>query len=317
MIERWSVADAAEWLRAPGPADDKYQRGVLGVRTGSAQYPGAAVLSVSAAWRAGVGMVRYVPPLGDEAPLWGLPTPAAAVLAVHPETVFGEGGQRSCDAWVIGSGTDPVLRSDAERSRLLELLGGGDPVVVDAGALELVGARKNAISAPAIITPHRGEFTKLWRGCGLGTLPRRWSEHRESGHPGTDRMSAEHLAEGAARLSSCLGVTVLLKGSTTVTATPAGRCIAAGPASPWLASAGTGDVLAGILGALVSTHAAEVRADPELLAALGATAAVLHDAAARHAASDPEADGSGHPITALDVAASIPEAWVGLAQRVN
>ncbi|QIK63104.1 NAD(P)H-hydrate dehydratase [Leucobacter viscericola] len=311
MTESWSVTHAAKWLRAPGPADDKYRRGVLGVRTGSAQYPGAAVLGVTAAWRSGVGMVRYVPPLGDSEPLFGLPSPAAAVLAAHPETVFGDGGLRSCGAWVIGSGTDPGLRSASERTKLLELLNGEDPVVVDAGALELVGARKGTIAAPAIVTPHRGEFTKLWRGCGLGVLPRRWSERSVSGGP--DRVGTNRLAEAALRLAECLGVTVLLKGSVTVAATPGGRHITAGPATPWLASAGTGDVLAGMLGALVATHAAEVCADPELLADLGATAAILHDAAARIAAGDPEADGSGHPITALDVANAIPAAWAGIA----
>ncbi|QIM19845.1 NAD(P)H-hydrate dehydratase [Leucobacter coleopterorum] len=280
------------------------------MRTGSTQYPGAAVLSVTAAWRAGAGMVRYSPPLGDSTPSLGLPSPAAAVLATHPETVFDGGDLRSCSAWVIGSGTDPLLRAEPEHKRLLKLLNGADPVVVDAGALELVGARKGAIAAPTIITPHHGEFTKLWRSCGLGELPRWWGDLRDNGS--SDRVGTSHLAEAALCLAGCLRVSVLLKGSVTVAATPNGRHLASGPATPWLASAGTGDVLAGILGALAATHSAEVRADPELFAELGATAATLHDAAARLAADDPAGNGSGHPITALDVAAAIPSAWESL-----
>lgn len=318
-MERWTLAQASKWLRAPGPADDKYRRGVLGVRTGSSRYPGAAVLSVSAAWRTGAGLVRYMSPRDDVAPLFGLPAPAAAVLAAHPETVFGDTDGRGCDAWVIGSGTDPNERSAAERSRLLEILGGEDPVVVDAGALKLAAAHSKAIHAPAILSPHSGEFAGLWRGCGLSGSRdpgKDASAHTTRPHAAprrTDYADPADQAAAAARLASHLGAAVLLKGSTTVAASPGGRCVLAGPATPWLATAGTGDVLAGILGALLAAHAAELRTDPELLAELGATAAVLHDAAARLAAQDPEGTGSGHPITASDVAAAIPAAWVQVA----
>lgn len=300
MTERWSTAKTTKWLREPGPADNKYRRGVLGLRTGSARYPGAAVLSVTAAWRTGVGMVRYVPPLGDGTPSFGLPTPAAAVLAAHPETVFGDGDH--CDAWVVGSGTDPTERAESERSRLLELLSGEDPVVVDAGALNLVAERTGSTVAPVIITPHRGEFARLWHDSDLGELPRHWSA-------GADSVEVERVVEAASRLATSLGVTVLLKGSVTVVASAAGRTVVSGPATPWLAAAGTGDVLAGMLGALVAAHAADVRADPELLIELGASAATLHDTAARIAANDAAGSGSGHPIAALDVAAAVPAAW--------
>lgn len=312
MTVRWSVADAATWLRVPGPADDKYRRGVLGMRTGSAKYPGAAVLSVSAAWRTGVGMLRYVPPLDDGVSPLGLPQPAAGVLAAHPETVFGDTSVRLCDAWVIGSGTDPSQRSSVEQSRLESLLSGTHPVVIDAGALELLVSGAGSITAPAIITPHRGEFTKLWHGIGLGALPQHWMDRGAQSETGS--TPPEALCDAALQLASSLGVSVLLKGSFTVAATPGGRSMTVGPATPWLATAGTGDVLAGILGALVATHSAEVLADPELLAALGAAAASLHDAAARHAAGDPEGRGAGHPITASDVVHAIPAAWAGLAR---
>ncbi|WP_024356053.1 ADP-dependent NAD(P)H-hydrate dehydratase [Leucobacter chironomi] len=319
MITRWSREHAAEWLCRPGARDNKYRRGVLGVRTGSAQYPGAAVLGVSAAWRTGVGLLRYVPPLDDDASPHGLPSPAAAVLAAHPETVFGEPGSRACDAWVLGSGTDPADRSSAEQSALRQLRRGSAPLVIDAGALDLaVTAETDADStaaslpggAPAILTPHGGEFERLWRAAGLGELPDDWAPR--SGDADDD-IAQIGRARAASRLAERLGTTVLLKGSLTVCAAPDGQILRVGPATPWLATAGTGDVLAGILGALVAAHAEQVRESPAVLGRLGATAALLHDTAARIASGDAEARAAGRPITALDVADAIPEAFATLS----
>ncbi|WP_053387197.1 ADP-dependent NAD(P)H-hydrate dehydratase [Leucobacter japonicus] len=321
MIDRWADADAAALLRSPGPSDDKYRRGVLGMRTGGAQYPGAAVLGVSAAWRAGAGMVRYAPPIDEASAPWGLPSPAAAVLAAQPETVFGAPTDRSCDAWVIGSGTDAHTRSAAEDEELRSLLGGDAPLVVDAGALDLVpgvepGVKPGLVSdrmpqtrgarAAAILTPHGGEFERLWRASDVGALPNAWDAR------GLDLALRSELA---ARLASALRATVLLKGSVTICATPGGWVRRIGPATPWLATAGTGDVLAGTLGALVAGHASAVRANPELLGPVGATAALLHDRAARIAATDrgESGVGAGRPITASDVAAALPDAWTELA----
>lgn len=300
MSSRWTNARAADWLRHPGPNDTKYRRGVLGMRTGSSRYPGAAVLGALAAWRTGIGMVRYVPARDDEAPPHGLPAPAAAVLAVAPETVFGEPGERGCDAWVIGSGTDASTRSDAEREALVELLTGTAPVVVDAGALELAAEVCRAATAggsaiaPTILTPHAGEFARLWRAAGLASLPDLWREQRPE--------------RAASELAARLGATVLLKGSVTLCATPDGSVLRHGPSTPWLSTAGTGDVLAGLLGALVAGNAERASAGPDALAELGATAALLHDSAARIAAHDPGTVGAGRPITATDVAEAIPAA---------
>src|SRR3954453_5362537 len=97
MAGLWTLEDAARVLRRPTPADDKYSRGVVGFRTGSDAYPGAAVLGVEAAWSTGVGMVRYLGPDGA-APL---------VLSHRPETVTADGRVQS---WVIGSGTDAASR---------------------------------------------------------------------------------------------------------------------------------------------------------------------------------------------------------------
>ena len=333
MIEHWSRERAAAFIAVPDAESNKYRRGVLAVRTGSAAYPGAAVLGVEAAWRTGAGMVRYVPPLDDGPPALGLPTPAAAVLAARPETVFADGraalGAR-CDAWLMGSGTDPAERSFAEREALHSLFIGEAPVVVDAGALlELTRPEARAArgaqrrSGPVAVTPHLGEFRALWRAAGLGEPPHLEAPPPEpversgvSSHPkpaeGSGVSSASEPIEGvgasrqartdAARaLAGRLNATVLLKGSVSIVATPGGFCAAIGPATPWLATAGTGDVLAGILGALAATHAAELRDDPELFGPLAATAALLHDEAARRASP-----GGRAPLTALDVAHALP-----------
>lgn len=370
----WTPELAAAQLRMPGPSDDKYRRGVLAMRTGSAAYPGAAVLGVEAAWRTGVGLLRYEPPVDDVAPRFNLLSPAAAVLAARPETVFGaDPGSRS-DAWLIGSGTDPALSSAAETAALLRVLAGAAPVVVDAGALRLAvsvrsaamgnaapghslirrGGSANgagdqptawAVSPAMILTPHPGEFAALWADLDLGPLPADEAATEpatRADHPTAARAVrptaprlTEHLparADAAAALAARIGATVLLKGSVTLVATPAGEVLASGPATPWLATAGTGDVLAGILGALVVSRAAEICDDPEILGPLGATAALLHDLAARIAmsggslvagrtlssasrAETPVSDVAppfGRPITALDVAHALPQAVASL-----
>jgi NAD(P)H-hydrate repair Nnr-like enzyme with NAD(P)H-hydrate dehydratase domain len=96
--QEWTAEDAAEWISAPGAGDDKYTRGVLGVVTGSQDYPGAAVLGVEAAHRTGVGMVRFTGPRALR----------QAVLARRPETVTVSG---RVQAWLIGSGIDQNRRS--------------------------------------------------------------------------------------------------------------------------------------------------------------------------------------------------------------
>lgn len=230
----WDPSRTGELLRAPRPEDHKYRRGVLGVRTGAAAYPGAAVLGVSGAWHTGLGMVRYVPPVGEPAE-FGLPSAAAAVLTARPETVFGEPTRRPCDAWLVGSGTDPDTRPDAETEVIRSLLLGDAPVVVDAGALDV--AVETLMSrppspVPVIFTPHEGEFGQLWHDSGLESAP--------------TLTGVSGRAKAAARLATRLGATVLLKGSTTVVAGPRvpggvhAPVFTVGPATPWLATAGTG-----------------------------------------------------------------------------
>lgn len=280
MALEWTAEQAAGVLRMPTASDDKYSRGVLGVRTGSDRYPGAAVLGVEAAHRTGLGMVRY---LGDE-------RPTALVLARRPETVSADG---RVQAWLIGSGTDAAERSVADTAALREVLAGSMPVVVDAGALDLV---PGAV-APVVVTPHDRELARLREAAGLPEI--------SLTGPGADREGA------AVDTAAALGVTVLLKGSRTVVAAPAGRVRTVVSPTAWLAAAGTGDVLGGILGALVAGAAGAAEADAgadgsaaldaDTLGALAATAAYVHG----HAAAAASAARSGGPITALDVAESV------------
>lgn len=275
-VREWSRADTVRLLRVPTAADDKYSRGVVALRTGSDAYPGAAVLGIEAAWRTGAGFVRYV----------GGGRAADAVVARRPETVAAADiGRARVDAWVIGSGTDAAHRSADDERALRQILGGTAPVVVDAGALDLVagsGAAAGA-AAPLILTPHAGEFARLRESAGLSA-------------EGTGDRVAD-----AVQAARTLGCTVLLKGATTVGASPAGPVLTVESAPAWLATAGAGDVLAGMLGALIA-------ANPEVpLAEVAASGAWLHGFAATRASGATEGR-PGHPIVALDVAEALPAA---------
>ncbi len=257
VAERWPV---------PATGDDKYSRGVLGVIAGGEQYTGAAVLTTTAAVCAGAGMVRYV----------GTPGPEALVRAAVPEVVPGPG---QVQAWVIGPGLEATSRAKGAKAQLdvaREALASDLPVLVDAGGLDLVAGRR---AAPTLLTPHAGECARLLtRLRGRKTdLPRSQVEADPVGH-----------AQALARES---GATVLLKGSTTVVAEPDAQVVVAAEAPAWLATAGTGDVLAGLVGALLAAGLAPAEA--------GAVGAVVHGVAAEHA-------NPGGPVRALAVAQALP-----------
>jgi hydroxyethylthiazole kinase-like uncharacterized protein yjeF len=267
----WTADDAARFIAVPGPDDDKYSRGVLGVVTGSTTYPGAAVLGVTAALHTGVGMVRYV---GDE-------RPTTLVLQRRPEVVTATG---RVQAWLVGSGMDAALRETDEADRLDAALTSGLPIVIDAGALDLL----DRATGPVIITPHFGELARV-----LG---------------GSKREVADDPGRAALRAARSLGVTVLLKGHRTHVAAPEGTALVAASAPAWLATAGAGDALGGVLGALVATHYAEIAVDPSMLARLGATASVIHGLAAERA-------GGGGPFTILGLVDALPPVIAALLRR--
>ncbi len=166
-------------------------------------------------------MVRY---LGPE-------RAAHLVLARRPETVTADG---RVQAWVIGSGTDAATRPHDETAALRGILSGPHPVVVDAGALDLaVGAPR-----PRIVTPHGREHARLRSALGLDPEVRRRA--RTSARP------------PPAETAAALGATVVLKGAVTIVAQPDGWSTRVDAGTPWLATAGTGDVLAGVIGAIVA-----------------------------------------------------------------
>lgn len=272
----WTPADAREWIAVPGADSDKYSHGVLGVVTGSEHYPGAAVIGVEAAVRTGVGMIRYL----------GAERAANLVLQRRPEIVTVQG---RVQAWLIGSGMDPGKLTREESALLDGALHGSEPVVADAGSLRRVaaGAHQRAFGVDEswriVATPHVGELATMLSGLGSPAEP--------------DAIRADpivHAADVAARL----GIVVVLKGGTTHVVAPDGAAITIGGGPSWLATAGTGDALAGIIGALVATNAEQVLADPSCLPRIAASGVLIHAAAGTAAATD-------GPLAALDVAAAV------------
>lgn len=270
-VKKWSAKDSAGCIIMPSALDHKYSRGTLGVITGSAQYPGAAVLTTTAALATGLGALRFHSSSGL----------AHLVLHQSPEALVQPG---PVTAWLAGSGISNRKYSDLTtwlRHRWLKLLTRQNvPTVLDAGALYLAGK----LDQPTIITPHAGELSKLLASRGTEVS----SELIES--------NPRHWAEQSSKL---LGVTVLLKGSITYVA-HGDYVIELPVATPWLATAGSGDVLAGILGALLATNYIEILNDSDRLAELGATAAFIHNRAAL-AASD------GGPITASAIVREVQQ----------
>lgn len=263
----FAADDAARWIAAPSEDDDKYSRGVVGFVTGSATYPGAAVLGVEAAARTGVGMIRYL----------GAGRPTRLVLQRRPEAVTADG---RVQAWVLGSGQDPERLDATTRGWLDAALAQTVPTVLDGGAL----GRRSDARGPVLLTPHARELSRLI-------------------DVDVEAILADPDA-AAMRAARELDATVLLKGHTTRIAAPASAASGASPihvrsAPTWLATAGAGDALAGILGALLATHHEQLDADPLLMAPLAATGAVLHGLAAERA-------GAGGPFTILDLAAALP-----------
>jgi hydroxyethylthiazole kinase-like uncharacterized protein yjeF len=248
-IESLEAADVAALVPRPAPDGHKYTRGVVGLRVGSATYPGAALLAVAGANTGLAGMVRYVGTASE----W--------VKRQLPEVV----GDGQAQAWVVGSGS-----ADGANSALAFARASGVPLVIDADSLR---ALTGPLGVPAILTPHAGELAALIR---------------------EDRADIEARPLHYARLAAQrFEAVVLLKGRRTTIASP-------DPDTPvrvnttgtsWLATAGSGDVLGGLIGSLLATGLAPIDA--------ASAGAWLHGAAATLASA-------GGPVTASGVAAAIP-----------
>lgn len=278
-LKKWTARDAAKCIITPSELDHKYSRGVLGVITGSAKYPGAAVLSTAAASATGIGMIRFHSSSGL----------AHLVLHSTPSVVVQPG---KVSAWLIGSGIEAKKYSDTTtwlRHRWFKLTAlQSVPTVLDAGALHMAGS----LEQPTLITPHSGELSKLLTARGVTV-----SAEAIDGNP------KKWVQEAA----DILGVTILLKGSITYIANDS-VLIQLPTATPWLATAGSGDVLAGIIGALVATNTVEILNDYNQLARVAATGALIHARAA-------DAASNGGPINAEAIILSIPRVISQIIKR--
>lgn len=261
-----SPADVGATWPIPTAADDKYSQGVVGVMAGSDRFPGAAMLSVGAAVAATSGMVRYVGSAG------------ADVVSRYPEVVAAAdpGSAGRVQAWVVGPGFGTGETSESWLAGALE---SDLPVVVDADALTILASSPDIVrgrSAPTVLTPHAGEFERLTGSA-----------------PGPDRVGSVRA------LASEWGVTVLLKGRATVIADPSGRVLVNDAGGSAASTAGSGDVLSGIVGALVANGL-----EPLTAAACGAR---VHALAAATAAYGPTGEFAA-PISASPLLAAVPDA---------
>ena len=263
------AADIAALLPRPGAESDKYRRGVLGLLAGSQRYTGAAVLATGSAIHGGAGMVRLMsaqPALTAALQHWPEAVTTVADPGAPAKSVETAG---RVQAWAAG----PGMGTDEGAAGLLAAVLASDvPALVDADGITILAGHRELLdrSAPTLITPHAGELARL---------------------TGADRAAIEAgRLEHATAAAADLGVTVLLKGSTTVIADPGGTVLVNTTGSAWLATAGSGDVLSGLAGALLAQGL------PPLQAA--AAAAYLHGVAGRRAA-DGAPIGAGDLITAL------------------
>lgn len=265
------LSDVAGWLPVPTGVSDKYTRGVVGVASGSQEYGGAAVLSVGGAARGGAGMVRYT---GDA---------DALVRSAWPEVIVSTGGVGAAgrvQAWVVG----PGLGTDVAAERTVrDALAADVPVLLDADALTVLSEHPEWVrgrAAPTVLTPHDREFARL------------------AGEVGEDRVAA------ARRAAAALGVVMLLKGDATVIAEPGGYARICATGVPWLGTAGSGDVLSGLIGALLAGGV-----EPFDAAAAGA---FVHGLAGSRAAAYGASSG---PIVASDVVAALSSTLASVHDR--
>jgi len=213
-----ATAGQAEVLRTPilptpGPDSHKYTRGMVAIIAGTMS--GASDLTALAAMRAGAG---YVTLLGDsEGP------PHALVRMPFSDHAL---ANDRIGALIIGPG---LGRDDTAKVRLDAALSSGHPLIIDGDALRLLDPdRIKALKVPVILTPHAGEFDALF------------------GKSDDDKITRAH--DAAIRANAV----VVFKGADTVIAAPDGRVRIAQGASDWLSTAGTGDVLAGAIGAMLA-----------------------------------------------------------------
>lgn len=338
-------AALARYLLKPEADSHKYSRGVVRIIAGSQRFPGAGLLCVAGASHSGVGMIRLNAPERVE----------NLVLAAHPQIVpDGPALTGACDALVLGPGLDAQKADWDALAQLLE----NTPAVIDASALEpvcvLIKEGKLRLRAYHILTPHEGELARclnLFAGMDTdktaGEITRKLADKADKpfGKFAAETSPAlQRRIQRAQQLAALTGACVLAKGNRTVVVDAEARVYLLPAATPWLATAGSGDVLAGLMGGLLalnvraraghvdtaSASGSAASADAAALAPeIAQLAARLHALAGQLAAetTSPKAAGAtspepanatglksasavvDHPITAPEIAAAIPKAW--------
>lgn len=337
-------ATLARYLLKPEADSHKYSRGVVRIIAGSQRFPGAGLLCVAGASHSGVGMIRLNAPERVE----------NLVLAAHPQIVpDGPALTGTCDALVLGPGLDAQKADWEAAAQLLE----NTPAVIDASALEpvcaLVKEGKLRLRAHHILTPHDGELARclnLFAGTNTGEIAGKLADKADKplGKFASQTSPAlQRRIQGAQQLAALTGACVLAKGNRTVVVDAEAQVYLLPAATPWLATAGSGDVLAGLMGGLLalnvragaagtSQQSADAQGRGATVASVAALAPEIAQLAARlHAlagqlaaeATSPKpaevtapkttyATGPkpidvvvAHPITAPEIAAAIPNAW--------
>ena len=327
-------AALARYLLKPEADSHKYSRGVVRIIAGSQRFPGAGLLCVAGASHSGVGMIRLNAPERVE----------NLVLAAHPQIVpDGPALTGACDALVLGPGLDAQKADWEAAAQLLE----NTPAVIDASALEpvcaLVKEGKLRLRAHHILTPHEGELVRclnLFAGTNTGEIAGKLADKADKplGKFASQTSPAlQRRIQGAQQLAALTGACVLAKGNRTVVVDANSQVYLLPAATPWLATAGSGDVLAGLMGGLlalnvragaghVGTTVASAAALAPAIAQLAARLHALAGQLAAEATSPKPAEVTGpkttyatgpksasavvaHPITAPEIAAAIPKAW--------
>ena len=213
--QTWENTPALFTLPKRAATGHKYSAGDVTVLAGN--LPGAARLACAAARRAGAGMVT----LAAQTPM-ALPEAGLILRTDKLETLLQDERRQT---WVAG----PGLGMDTAGTALATLLAAGErKIVADADALTACTGAPERLRGVSVITPHAGEFTRVF------------------GPIGTDKLAA------ARRAAAQCGAVVVLKGADTVIAAPDGRAAINANAPPHLATGGTGDVLAGLIAALLA-----------------------------------------------------------------
>lgn len=331
-------ATLARYLLKPEADSHKYSRGVVRIIAGSQRFPGAGLLCVAGASHSGVGMIRLNAPERVE----------NLVLAAHPQIVpDGPALTGTCDALVLGPGLDAQKADWEALAQLLE----NTPAVIDASALEpvcaLIKEGKLRLRAHHILTPHEGELARclnLFTGTDTdktaGEIAGKLADKADKplGKFAFEISSAlQRRIQGAQQLAALTGACVLAKGNRTVVVDAEVQVHTLPAATPWLATAGSGDVLAGLMGGLLALNVragagsgggvdaqgrgAALASAAALAPAIAQLAARLHGLAGQLAAeatgpkttyaTGPKSAGAvvAHPITAPEIAAAIPNAW--------